>query len=80
MGSGGIWRAIWGEINFGQLYELFQGGDLPQIRGRPRLRTRRTSRPSGSGFVVRSALRPSSALRSPFPETCSCSSCSPVGL
>ena len=26
MGSGGIWRAIWDEINFGQLDEHFQGG------------------------------------------------------
>eukprot|EP00966_Prymnesium_polylepis_P257520 5949155-Prymnesium_polylepis.2 len=30
---------------------------------------RRTSRPSGSGSIVRSALRASSGLRSPFPKS-----------
>eukprot|EP00966_Prymnesium_polylepis_P069177 1607671-Prymnesium_polylepis.1 len=35
----------------------------------------------GSGrFVVTSALESSRSLRSPFPNSCPCSSCSPVGL
>ena len=41
-----------------------------------RVSGRRTSRPSGSGSIETSALESSRSLRSPFPESCSCSSCS----
>ena len=70
-------RQTWSSRRYVQICTFVAKPYRSQVR---RGCSRRTSRPSGSGFVVRSALSARSALRSPFPKSCSCSSCSPVGL